>query len=134
MQAADTRWGIPRQHVHPGSNLEAPIRAFLQGSVCSGPPPRDASTCHRRPAVLRKSTLAGKIVEANGFQCIAVDDFFQRYEEFLTAIGQLAGSGHCSYYPFDWPSMKVSQELRTVMLADGPVIVEGTSSLPWLAR
>ena len=81
-----------------------------------------------------KSTLAGEIVEANGFQCIAVDDFFQRYEEFLTAIGQLAGSGHCSYYPFDWPSMKVSQELRTVMLADGPVIVEGTSSLPWLAR
>lgn len=76
-----------------------------------------------------KSTLAEKMAEANGFQCIAVDDFFQRYEEFLTAIRELAGSGRCSYYPFDWPSMRFSQERRTVMLANGPVIVEGTSSL-----
>ncbi len=94
-----------------------------------------------------KSTLAGEIVETAGFQCIAVDDFFlplsawphdirpsfpsafYRYGEFLAAVKELAESGRCSYFPFDWGSMNVSQESRLVRLADGPVLVEGTSSL-----
>lgn len=76
-----------------------------------------------------KTTLAGEIATLTGFQCLAVDDFFLRYGDFLSAVKELAGSGHCSYFPFDWESMSISQELRSITLADGPVLVEGTASL-----
>ena len=94
-----------------------------------------------------KSTLAERLVEGGGFQCIAVDEFFlpesawradahpafpltcSRNDEFITAIRDLAGDGRCRYFPFDWDRMQVSSVARVVERAAGPVVVEGMTSL-----
>jgi uridine kinase len=51
-----------------------------------------------------------------------------RYDEFIDAVRSLASTGECSYAPFDYETLTVSAEPRTVTLAR-PVIVEGVSAL-----
>jgi hypothetical protein len=94
-----------------------------------------------------KSALAARLVCGFGFQTVPLDDFFMplsdwpspispsfpfpfyRYGEFLAAVEALAKFGSCKYLPFDWDEMRISEGHRSAYLADGPVIVEGTSSL-----
>jgi uridine kinase len=53
---------------------------------------------------------------------------FIRYEEFVSAIRSLATIGECSFYPFDFDTLIISQQSRTVTVAK-PVVIEGVSSL-----
>ena len=93
-----------------------------------------------------KSTLATHLQRTHGFDKIGVDDFlapqtswpwsrtpafpfeFMRYDELMTAIRTLAATGKCTYSPFDWATLSVSQQKRTVDLSR-PVLIEGVSAL-----
>jgi len=93
-----------------------------------------------------KSTLADALVARHGYNCLALDDFVRpedewrlrarpafpfeyiRYDEFVHTVRTLASTGECAYAPFDWETLTVSRQLRSVTLAT-PVIVDGVSSL-----
>lgn len=93
-----------------------------------------------------KSTLAERLSDTLGLDCLYLDDFVRspsewpsrtqpgfpftyiRYDEFLSAIKALAQSGACTYYPFDWSTLTLSQEPKTLSLVR-PVIIEGVSAL-----
>ncbi len=95
-----------------------------------------------------KSTLALRLAAVLGFDLVGIDDFvmperswpkdrtprfpftYMRYEEFMATIEALATEGEASYNPFDWPTLDVASEPRTVRLGR-PVIVEGVSALHW---
>jgi uridine kinase len=98
-----------------------------------------------------KTTLALRLQEVYGFECLHVDEFLRpeeewrgcqpafpfpyiRYEEFLQAVTDLAEQGECSYAPYDWKTLAVSATPRRIT-AHRPVIVEGVSALvPLLER
>ncbi|MDR3683590.1 MAG: hypothetical protein P4L11_07665 [Geothrix sp.] len=92
-----------------------------------------------------KTTLAMRLQQAHGFECLHVDEFLRpeeewrgcqpafpfpylRYEEFLQAVSDLAELGACSYHPFDWTTLQVSTTPRQITTLR-PVIVEGISAL-----
>jgi len=93
-----------------------------------------------------KGTLVDKLKERVDLNCIELDDFvlpaehwpsrdqpafpfqFIRYDAFLDAVKTLAATGRCSYHPFDWNTLSVSEHRRTVRLTK-PVVIEGVSSL-----
>jgi uridine kinase len=93
-----------------------------------------------------KGTLVTKLKERVDLDCIYVDDFvlpeehwrsrdqpafpfqFIRYDAFLNAVKTLAATGRCSYYPFDWNTLSISDHRRTVRLTK-PIVIEGVSSL-----
>jgi len=98
-----------------------------------------------------KTTLAYGLRALYGFEILHVDEFLRpeadwpsrkpgfpfpylRYDEFLTAVTQLAEKGECTYAPFDWETLAVSTKLRH-LTTERPVIVEGISALvPVLTR
>lgn len=93
-----------------------------------------------------KSTLAEQLSESLGLDCLYLDDFVRppsdwpsrtqpafpfayiRYDEFVSAIRDLAQTGACAYYPFDWSTLTVSAAPKRLSLARS-VIVEGVSAL-----
>jgi uridine kinase len=93
-----------------------------------------------------KSTLADRLIAATGAECIYIDDFarpqrewplplqpaypfpFVRHDEFLRCLSDLVAKGFCSYRPFDWTTLEIAPEEKTVDLRK-PVIVEGVSTL-----
>jgi uridine kinase len=93
-----------------------------------------------------KSTLADHLKRSLDAECIHLDDFvlpesewpparipafpfsFIRYDAFLTTVTALATTGACSFHPFDWHSLAISQRLHVVRL-EKPVIIEGVSAL-----
>ena len=93
-----------------------------------------------------KSTLAETLAERHGYDCLQLDEFVRpetqwpsrvrpafpfeyiRYDEFIEAVRSLATTGECVYRPFDFETLSVSTERRTVRLTR-PVIVEGVSAL-----
>lgn len=93
-----------------------------------------------------KSTLAERMATALPAQCVYLDDFVKpetqwrsrseasfpfdyiRYDAFLGTVTTLARDGSCRYRPYDWETGREHEEYRIVRL-DGPVIVEGVSSL-----
>ena len=107
----------------------APSLIAVDGLPCSG-----------------KSTMAMRLSERLGGKCIELDEFvlpqrdwpaaikpafpFQyiRYAAFVEVVQVLATVGECSFRPFDWDSLDLLPELRTVT-RETPVIVEGVSSL-----
>jgi uridine kinase len=111
------------------ADLPAPTLIAIDGLPCSG-----------------KSTLAERIQSAYGFECLYLDDFVRprdewpsrsgaafpfeyiRYNEFTDAIRMLASKGQCTYLPFDFETLTISREPKTLRLTR-PVMVEGVSSL-----
>jgi len=93
-----------------------------------------------------KSTLAERLQELTGMERIGIDEFmlpekdwpagnkpafpfeYMRYVAFVSAVKSLAKDGTCSFHPFDWGTLSISQEPRTVTRLK-PVIIEGVSSL-----
>lgn len=93
-----------------------------------------------------KSTLTGVISQRMDALLLYLDEFalpeaswnactqpsfpfeYNRYAAFLDAVRSLAATGSCTYFPFDWETMEISQTPRTIH-ADRPVIVEGVSAL-----
>jgi uridine kinase len=93
-----------------------------------------------------KGTLVTKLKERADLDCIEVDDFvlpekdwpsrdkpafpfqFIRYDAFLDAVKTLASTGKCSYYPFDWSRLSISEHRREVRLTK-PIVIEGVSAL-----
>jgi len=92
-----------------------------------------------------KTTLAMRLQEIHGFECLHVDEFLRpeeewrgcqpafpfpyiRYGEFLQAVTDLAEQGECSYAPYDWKTLAVSATPRRIT-THRPVIVEGVSAL-----
>jgi uridine kinase len=93
-----------------------------------------------------KSTLADRIRDELGYDCIALDDFVRpeaswpsrnraafpfeyiRYGEFLGAIRTLATTGSCRYRPYDWSTGDTSLTEREATMDRG-VVVEGVSAL-----
>jgi uridine kinase len=93
-----------------------------------------------------KSTLADRLALALGTECVRLDDFvkpeaqwqsrdqpsfpfdFIRYNEFMSAVTQLATSGFCSFRRFNFETFGIEGEAREVRL-DRPVIVEGVTAL-----
>jgi hypothetical protein len=79
-----------------------------------------------------KGTLVAKLKERVDLDCIELDDFvlpeehwpsrdqpafpFQyiRYDAFLDAVKTLAATGRCSYYPFHWNNLSISERQREV--------------------
>jgi len=111
------------------SQWPSPALIGIDGLPCSG-----------------KSTLADTLKKSLRLNSIELDDFalpesewppgnrpsfpfpFVRYEAFLQAIRNLATKGECSFYPFDWKTLAISDQLRTIMLSTS-VVVEGVSAL-----
>jgi uridine kinase len=93
-----------------------------------------------------KSTMAEGLAQRFEAECIHIDEFvlperdwpsksrpafpfqYMRYETFLRAIEPLATVGECSFYPFDWNCLTISESVRAVTLTK-PVVIEGVSSL-----
>ncbi|MEM7444532.1 MAG: hypothetical protein AAF414_14515 [Pseudomonadota bacterium] len=93
-----------------------------------------------------KSTLATRVRDIAGFECIHLDEFalptqhwphdigpafpfrYIRYGQFLEAVRLLKSTGSCTYRTYDWEKDSISANSRTVELAD-PVVVEGVSAL-----
>src|SRR5262245_43721104 len=81
-----------------------------------------------------KSTLATQVSRTHGYDRIGVDDFllpesqwpsrrapafpfeFMRYDAMMEAVRSLATTGACIYTPFDWATLSVSSQKRTVNL------------------
>jgi uridine kinase len=94
-----------------------------------------------------KTTLAERLAAAIGGACVFLDDFikperewrwrdrpsfpfdFIRYDEFAGAVRGLATDGECRYRPWDYRTGERVDLDRVVCLLDGPVIVEGVSTL-----
>jgi hypothetical protein len=53
---------------------------------------------------------------------------FIRYDAFLDTVKTLAGTGRCSYHPFDWNTLSTSEHRREVRFTK-PVVIEGVSAL-----
>lgn len=84
--------------------------------------------------------------EETGAQVVYVDDFarpesdwpaqrepaypfpFVRHAEFLACVRDLTNKAECSYRPFDWSTLQISNDMRIVKCT-GPVIIEGVCSL-----
>ena len=110
------------------SRVDPPLIA-IDGLPCSG-----------------KSTLAERVRQKLGFDCLYLDDFvmpesdwspgikpafpfeYIRYNAFVAAVTTLASTGECAFAPFDWNTFAISARRRTVKL-NKPVIVEGVSAL-----
>jgi uridine kinase len=93
-----------------------------------------------------KSTMVERLRQRLEVECVHLDEFvlperdwpsrnrpafpfeYIRYEMFLRTVEALATVGECSYYPFDWNSLTISETSRTVTLTK-PVVIEGVSSL-----
>jgi uridine kinase len=93
-----------------------------------------------------KTTLTSRLSMQYKLDSICLDDFllpqaewpsqtqpafpfeFARYGEFMNAVRTLATTGECTYLPFDWAALRISQKPRTVR-ADRPVVIEGVSAL-----
>jgi uridine kinase len=93
-----------------------------------------------------KGTLVAKLKERVDLDCIELDDFvlpeehwpsrdqpafpfrFIRYDGFLDTVKTLAVTGRCSYYPFDWNNLSISERRREVQLTK-PIVIEGVSAL-----
>jgi uridine kinase len=93
-----------------------------------------------------KSTLAGRLQDEFGFECVYLDDFvlprsewpsdrkpafpfrYIRYNEFLDTIRSLSMTGKCAYAPFDWQTMAISKATKEIVV-NKPVLIEGVSSL-----
>jgi uridine kinase len=97
-----------------------------------------------------KTTLAFRLADIYDFPILHVDEFIRaeedwtsrqpnfpfpyiRYEEFLQAVIDLAKTGACTYYPFDWKIFQVSKTPKR-LTTERPVIVEGISALVPLLR
>lgn len=109
--------------------MSGPALVAIDGLPCSG-----------------KTTLAERLCRAHGLECVWLDEFvrpasewssprrpafpfgFVRYDEFLGAVRTLATNGQCEYAPFDFATLAVSRDLRSVTL-ERTVLVEGVSSL-----
>ena len=93
-----------------------------------------------------KGTLVAKLKERVDLDCIELDDFvlpeehwpsrdqaafpfqFIRYDTFVDAVKTLAATGRCSYYPFDWSTLSISEHQRELRLTK-PIVIEGVSAL-----
>lgn len=107
----------------------APSLIAIDGLPCSG-----------------KTTLAEQLQRRLDAEYLGLDEFilpeqdwvsrnrpafpfeYIRYEEFVNAIKALATVGECSFFPFDFDSLRISHQLRTVTLTK-PVVIDGVSSL-----
>lgn len=107
----------------------APSLIAIDGLPCSG-----------------KTTLAEQLQQQLGAGYLGLDDFilpeqnwtsrnrptfpfkYIRYKEFVNAIKALATVGEYSFFPFDFDSLQISHQLRTVKLTQ-PVVIDGVSSL-----
>ncbi len=88
-----------------------------------------------------KSTLAERLAADLNLPCFGLDEFFDapsmtvgypfdyfRYDQFEAALIAFRAGEPVTYHPFDWPGMRVSDEVLTV--APGQtLIVEGCSIL-----
>ena len=101
----------------------------IDGLPCSGKSTMTARLKERLDAdvieldefVLPEAAWPAKHVPAFPFQYI-------RYASFLSAVEALANTGACSFYPFDWRTLTVSNDLRIVKLTK-PVVIDGVSAL-----
>jgi len=93
-----------------------------------------------------KSTLAERMATAHGLAILPFDDFvlprhmrpkgiapgypfpYFRTDAFRRAVRDLLAHGACTYLPFNWKTGRLQGE-QTTLRADGPVIVEGCSTL-----
>ena len=93
-----------------------------------------------------KSTLAERMAAAHGLAILPFDDFvlprhmrpkgiapgypfpYFRTDAFRRAVRDLLAHGACTYLPFNWKTGRLQGE-PTTLRADGPVIVEGCSTL-----
>src|SRR5262245_24052668 len=93
-----------------------------------------------------KSTLVERLRERIRIESLQLDEFvlpekdwpgrmkpafpfeYIRYDEFLKSVEALASTGECSFRPFDWNSLSISDKMRTVTVKK-PVVVEGVSAL-----
>ncbi|MBV9252349.1 MAG: hypothetical protein JO227_24275 [Acetobacteraceae bacterium] len=93
-----------------------------------------------------KTTLAVRLVEELGAECLWLDDFvkpetewpardrpsfpfdFVRYSDFVIAVRALADNRRCSFRPYDW-SMGCVADKPKVIRGDGVALVEGVSAL-----
>jgi hypothetical protein len=93
-----------------------------------------------------KTTLADRLAAAIGGACVFLDDFikperewrwrdrpsfpfdFIRHDEFVGAVRGLSTNGECRYRPWDHRTGERADLDRVVRL-DGPVIVEGVTTL-----
>jgi uridine kinase len=93
-----------------------------------------------------KSTLALRLVEELGAECVSLDDFvrpeaewpsrdrpafpfeFVRYGEFVAAVQALARGRRCAFRAYDWETGCIADEPKLVR-GDGIAVVEGVSAL-----
>ncbi len=96
--------------------------------------------------VAGKSTLAERMAEAIGAECIYLDDFVRpeaewrgtakpgfpfayiRYDEFFATVRALARGEAVAYRTYDWAAGRLNDAERIVGV-ERPVIVEGVSAL-----
>jgi uridine kinase len=93
-----------------------------------------------------KTTLALRLMNELGVECVHLDDFVKpeaewpsrdipsfpfdyiRYDEFISAVRSLAQNHGCVFYPYDWETGRTADEPK-VIRGDGITIVEGVSAL-----
>jgi len=93
-----------------------------------------------------KTTLALRLIEEFGAECMGLDDFVRpeeewpsrdtpsfpfdyiRYNEFVTAIRSLAHNRRCVFHPYNWETGHTADEQKMVR-GDGIALVEGVSVL-----
>ena len=93
-----------------------------------------------------KSTLAQRLIEELGAECLGLDDLvrpevewpsrdtpsfpfnFVRYDEFVDAVRSLARNRCCSFHPYNWETGCI-EGLPKVVRGDDIALVEGVSAL-----
>ena len=93
-----------------------------------------------------KTTLALRLIEEFGAECMGLDDFVRpetewpsrdtpsfpfdyiRYSEFVAAVRSLAHDRRCFFHPYEWDTGNIARE-PTVSRGDGIALVEGVSVL-----
>jgi uridine kinase len=93
-----------------------------------------------------KSTLAKRICEAFGWDCLEVDDFsrpphewvghaapgypfpFFRHDAFAAALDDLLTHRACTYHAIDWDADALQDAPKT-LTRRGPMIIEGVTAL-----